>query len=248
MGICDIRTAEQQSVLSPNDQGDLSDLIGGIERKMGEESTIVIEGGADGDYRVDYVGGMRFGQGYLSPEFASKGYGKKAVIDAPHILLTDKKVSNDADLLPVLDRVNGVAGNLVVIAEDVEAKALETLLANNVKENFKCVAIRAPGFGDRRKAILADIATLIGGQVITEDQSRSLDSVTIADLGRASWVIANDKETIIVGGEGSQEEIDSRMKQIKAQAESALSEYERGKLEERLAKLANGVAIVRAGN
>ena len=186
-------------------------------------------------------------RGYISPYFITDAEKMEASIDDPYILITDKKLSAVSDLLPCLEKITAISKNIVIIAEDVEKEALATLVVNKLKGTLNCLAVKAPGFGDRRKAILEDIAILTGGQVITEEKGRKLDSVTVEDLGRARRVVADKDNTTIVEGKGSQELITARVKQIKAQIEETTSDYDKEKLQERLARLAGGVGVIKVG-
>jgi len=191
---------------------------------------------------------MQFDRGYISPYFINDTEAMQATINDPYILIYDKKISSAQDLLPVLEKVIQVGKrDLVIIAEDVDGEALATLVLNKLRGTFSVLAIKAPGFGDRRKAMLQDIATLTGGQVITEEMGRKLDSATLADLGRADKVSATKDDTTIVGGSGSDSDIQARINQIKAEIENSTSDYDREKLQERLAKLAGGVAVIGVG-
>jgi chaperonin GroEL len=191
---------------------------------------------------------MQFDRGYISPYFITDAEAMQAVLEEPYILIHDKKISAASDLIPVLEKLVQIGKrDLLIIAEDVEGEALATLVLNKLRGVLNCLAVKAPGFGDRRKAMLQDIAILTGGQVITEEMGRKLDSVQIADLGRADKVVATKEETTIVGGKGKEEQIKARINQIKAEIETTTSDYDREKLQERLAKLAGGVAIIRVG-
>jgi chaperonin GroEL len=191
---------------------------------------------------------MQFDRGYISPYFITNPEAMEANIDEPYILIHDKKVSSAQDLVPVLEKlVQRGARNLVVIAEDIDGEALATLVLNRLRGMLNCLAVKAPGFGDRRKEMLRDIATLTGGHVITEEEGRKLDSTNIEDLGRADKVVATKDDTTIVGGHGEDSEIKGRMEQIKVEIDKSTSDYDREKLQERLAKLAGGVAIIRVG-
>jgi chaperonin GroEL len=190
---------------------------------------------------------MEFDRGYISPYFITNPELMKTELEDPYILITDKKISAITDLLPVLEKILQVSKNFVVIAEDVEGEALATLVVNKLRGTLNCLAVKAPGFGDRRKAMLEDIAMLTGGKVISEEIGRKLDSTTVADLGRARKVVADKDNTTIVEGKGSEADIKARIKQIKAQIDETTSDYDKEKLQERLAKLAGGVAVIKVG-
>jgi chaperonin GroEL len=190
---------------------------------------------------------MQFDRGYISPYFISNPERMEAVLDDCYILITDKKISAIADILPVLERILQISKNLLIIAEDVDGEALATLVVNKLRGTLNVLGVKAPGFGDRRKAMLEDIATLTGGQVITEETGRKLDSAQVTDLGRARRVVSNKDETTIIEGHGDEAKIKGRIQQIRAQIEDTTSDFDREKLQERLAKLAGGVAVIRVG-
>jgi chaperonin GroEL len=191
---------------------------------------------------------MQFDRGYISPYFITNPESMESVIDEPYILIHDKKISAAQDLVPILEKlVQKGARNLVILAEDIDGEALATLVLNKLRGMLNCLAVKAPGFGDRRKAMLRDIATLTGGSVITEEEGRKLDSANIDDLGRADKVISTKDDTTVVGGRGDDSQIKGRMEQIKVEIDKSTSDYDREKLQERLAKLAGGVAIIRVG-
>jgi len=227
---------------------EIGDLIADVMDKVGKDGVITVEEGKSLGFETEFVEGMQFDRGYLSPYFITDTERMEAVIEDPYILIHDKKISAAQDLVPVLEKLVQIGKrNLVIIAEDVDGEALATLVLNKLRGVFNVLAVKAPGFGDRRKAMLQDIAILTGGTVITEELGRKLDSVTIADLGRADRVISTKEETTIVGGKGSDEAIQARINQIRAEIENSTSDYDREKLQERLAKLAGGVAIIRVG-
>jgi len=190
---------------------------------------------------------MKFDRGYISPYFITNPDRMETVIDDPYILITDKKISAVSDILPALEKILQVSKNLVIIAEDIEGEALATLVVNKLRGTINCLAVKAPGFGDRRKAMLEDMAILTGGQVISEEVGRKLDSVTAADLGRCRKVVADKDNCTVVEGKGAEDKIKARMKQIKAQVDETTSDFDREKLQERLAKLAGGVAVIKVG-
>jgi len=232
--------------ISANDP-EIGDLIAEVMDKVGKDGVITVEEGKGIRFETEYVEGMNFDRGFISPYFITNAERMDTVIEDPYILITDKKISAVSELLPVLEKVLQVSKNLVLIAEDVDGEALATLVVNKLRGTLNCLAVKAPGFGDRRKAMLEDIGILTGGQVITEERGRKLESATVADLGRARRVTANKDETTIIEGKGSEQEITARMKQIKAQIEETTSDYDREKLQERLAKLAGGVAVIKVG-
>jgi chaperonin GroEL len=226
---------------------DIGNLIAEVMEKVGKDGVITVEESKGIKYETEFVEGMQLDRGYISPYFVTNPDRMEAVIEDPYILITDKKISAVADILPALEKVLQVSKNLVIIGEDVDGEALATLVVNKLRGTINCVAVKAPGFGDRRKANLEDIAILTGGKVISEEVGRKLDSVTTADLGRARKVVAQKEETTIVEGKGSDADIQARIKQIKAQVEETTSEFDREKLQERLAKLAGGVAVIKVG-
>jgi chaperonin GroEL len=196
---------------------------------------------------TEYVDGMNFDRGYISPYFVTNPERMEAVIENPYILITDKKISAAAELVPLLEQVLQVTKNLVIIGEDIESEALAVLVVNRLRGTLNCLALKAPGFGDRRKAMLEDIAVLTGGQVISEETGRRLDQATVADLGQARRIESSKDRTTIIDGNGSETDIKGRTEQIKVQIEETTSEYDKEKLQERLAKLSGGVAVVKVG-
>jgi len=226
---------------------DVGNLIAEVMEKVGKDGVITVEESKGLLFETEYVEGMEFDRGYISPYFITNPELMKTELDDPYILITDKKISAIADILPVLEKILQVSKNFVVIAEDVEGEALATLVVNKLRGTLNCLAIKAPGFGDRRKAMLEDIAILTGGKVISEEVGRKLDSATVADLGRARKVVADKDNTTIVEGKGSEGDIQGRIKQIKAQIDETTSDYDKEKLQERLAKLAGGVAVIKVG-
>jgi len=226
---------------------EIGDLIADVMDKVGKDGVITVEESKGIKFEIEYVEGMEFDRGYISPYFIIDAEHMEAVIEDPYILITDKKISAIADILPVLEKFLQVSKNLVVIAEDVEGEALATLVVNRLRGILNCLAVKAPGFGDRRKAMLEDIATLTGGKVISEEVGRKLDSTTVADLGRARKVVADKDNTTIIEGKGDEKAIQGRIKQIKAQIEETTSDFDKEKLQERLAKLAGGVAVIKVG-
>jgi len=237
----------QVAALSANSDHSIGDIIAEAMDKVGAKGVITVEDGKGLENELEVVEGMQFDRGYLSPYFVNNPSKQVAELDNPYILLHDKKVANIRDLLPVLEQVAKAGRPLLIIAEDVEGEALATLVVNNMRGILKTVAVKAPGFGDRRKAMLEDIAVLTGGQVIAEELGLTLEKVTLNDLGQAKRVEVNKDDTVIVDGAGDKSAIDARVKSIQAQIETATSEYDREKLQERMAKLAGGVAVIRVG-
>jgi chaperonin GroEL len=226
---------------------EIGNLIAEVMEKVGKDGVITVEESKGIRFETEYVEGMQFDRGYISPYFITNAERMETVIEDPYILLTDKKISAVADILPLLEKLLQVSKNLLIVAEDVDGEALATLVVNKLRGTLNCLAVKAPGFGDRRKAMLEDMAILTGGKVISEEVGRKLESATIADLGRARKVVATKDETTIVEGKGDEEAIKARMKQIKAQIEETTSDFDREKLQERLAKLAGGVAVIKVG-
>jgi chaperonin GroEL len=226
---------------------EIGDLIAEVMEKVGKDGVITVEEGKGIKYETDYVEGMKFDRGYISPYFVTNAEKMEAEIEDPHILITDKKISSMTDLLPALEKILQVSKNLLIVAEDVEGEALATLVVNKLRGTLSVLAVKAPGFGDRRKAMLEDMAILTGGKVISEEVGRKLDSVTVEDLGQARRVLSDKDDTTIVEGKGSEEAIKGRIRQIKAQIEETSSDFDREKLQERQAKLAGGVAVIKVG-
>ena len=226
---------------------EIGDLIAEVMEKVGKDGVITVEESKGIKYETEYVEGMQFDRGYISPYFVTNAEKMETEIDDPYILITDKKVSAMSDLLPALEKILQVSKNLLIVAEDVEGEALATLVVNKLRGTLNALAVKAPGFGDRRKAMLEDMAILTGGKVISEEVGRKLDSVTVEDLGRARRVTADKDNTTIVEGKGSEEAIKARIKQIRAQIEETVSDFDREKLQERQAKLAGGVAVIKVG-
>ena len=236
----------QVASLSAHDE-EMGNLIADIMQKVGKDGVITVEESRGLDYEQEFVEGMQIDRGYISPYFISDQDRMVATIDDPYILITDKKITAIADLLPVLEKMHQVNKSLIVVAEDVEGEALATLVVNKLRGVLNILAVKAPGFGDRRKAMLEDMAILTGGQVISEEVGRKLDSVTLEDLGTARRVESTKDDTTIVGGNGSEEAIQGRIGQINAQIEETTSDFDREKLQERAAKLSGGVAIIKVG-
>ena len=226
---------------------EIGNLIAEVMGKVGKDGVITVEESKGLKYETEYVEGMQFDRGYISAYFVTNAEKMETVIEDPYILITDKKISAVSDLLPALEKILQVSKNLLIVAEDVDGEALATLVVNKLRGTLNVLAIKAPGFGDRRKAMLEDMAILTGGKVISEEVGRKLDSVTVEDLGRARRVTSDKDNTTIVEGKGSDEAIKGRIKQIKAQIEETTSDFDREKLQERQAKLVGGVAVIKVG-
>jgi chaperonin GroEL len=226
----------------------IGELIADVMDKVGKDGVITVEESKGLEFEQEYVEGMQFDRGYISPYFVTDAEHMEAVISDPYILIHDKKISAAADIVPVLEKMVQVGKrDLVIISEDIDGEALATLVLNKIRGMINVLAVKAPGFGDRRKAMLQDIATLTGAQVISEETGRKLETTTVADLGRAEKVVADKDNTTIVGGKGEEAGIKGRIDQIKVEIDKTTSDYDREKLQERLAKLAGGVAIIRVG-
>ncbi len=226
----------------------IGDLIAEVMDKVGKDGVITVEESKSLEFETEYVEGMQFDRGYISAYFVTDPDSMEATIDDAYILIHDKKISSAQDIIPILEKlVQTGKKNLVVIAEDIDGEALATLVLNKLRGMVNALAVKAPGFGDRRKAMLQDIATLTGGQLITEEMGRKLDSVQLSDLGRAAKVSSTKDDTTIIDGQGDEKQIAGRVEQIKVEIERSTSDYDREKLQERLAKLAGGVAIIRVG-
>lgn len=232
--------------ISANDK-QIGELIADVMEKVGKDGVITVEESRGIKFETEFVDGLQLDRGYVSPYFVTNPDRMEAVIENPYIIITDKKISSVQELLPLLEKVLQVTKDIVIIADDVEGEALATLVVNKLRGTLNVLAVKAPSFGDRRKAILEDIAILTGGTLITEDIGLKLENATVADLGRARRVVANKDDTTIIEGMASDEKIQARIKQIKAQIEDATSEFDREKLQERLAKLAGGVAVIKVG-
>ena len=237
----------QVGSISANSDADIGTIIANAMEKVGKEGVITVEDGKSLNNELDVVEGMQFDRGYVSPYFINNPDKQIAVMDNPFVLLFDKKISNIRDLLPVLEQVAKAGRPLLIIAEDVEGEALATLVVNNIRGILKTVAVKAPGFGDRRKAMLEDIAILTGGQVISEEVGLTLEKATLDDLGQAKRIEVGKENTTIIDGAGSEDAIKARVAQVRAQIEAATSDYDREKLQERVAKLAGGVAVIKVG-
>ena len=237
----------QVGSISANSDHSIGQRIAEAMEKVGKEGVITVEDGKSLEDELEVVEGMQFDRGYLSPYFINQPEKQVAVLENPYVLLFDKKIANIRDLLPVLEQVAKSGRPLLIIAEDVEGEALATLVVNNIRGILKTVAVKAPGFGDRRKAMLQDIAILTGGTVIAEEVGLSLEKATLEDLGQAKRIEVGKENTTIIDGLGNKEAVDARVKEIRQQIETATSEYDKEKLQERVAKLAGGVAVIKVG-
>jgi len=237
----------QVGAISANADVDIGKIIADAMDKVGKEGVITVEDGKSLNNELEIVEGMQFDRGYLSPYFINNADKQIAVLESPFILLHDKKISNIRDLLPILEQVAKAGRPLLIIAEEVEGEALATLVVNNIRGILKTTAVKAPGFGDRRKAMLEDIAILTGGTVIAEETGMSLEKASLADLGQAKRIEVAKENTTIIDGHGERKSIEARVKAIRAQIEEATSDYDKEKLQERVAKLAGGVAVIRVG-
>ncbi len=227
---------------------EIGNILADIFEKVGKDGVITVEDGKGLAFEVEFTEGMKFDRGYISPYFITSAERMEASLEEPYILITDKKISAIADMLPLLEKMlQSGRKELLIVAEDVDGDALATLVVNKLRGTLNALAVKAPGFGDRRKEMLQDLAILTGGEVISEETGRKLDSATLEDLGRARRVVSNKDETTVVEGHGSADAIQGRVAQIKAQIESTTSDYDREKLQERLAKLAGGVAVIKVG-
>ncbi|MDA3901550.1 MAG: chaperonin GroEL [Spirochaetes bacterium] len=245
--ISDKKEIAQVASISANNDKEVGDLIAEAMDKVGRDGVITVEEAKSIETHLEVVEGMQFDRGYISPYMATDNENMVATLENPYILLFDKKISTMKDLLPVLEKVAQSGKPLLIIAEDVDGEALATIVVNTLRKTISCVAVKAPGFGDRRKAMMEDIAILTGGQVISEEVGRKLDSATIEDLGQAKKVIVEKENTTIIEGIGKDTQVKDRIAQIKKQIETSTSEYDSEKLQERLAKLAGGVAVINVG-
>jgi len=243
----DDRSIAQVGTISANADEAIGNIIAEAMKKVGKEGVITVEEGSGLENEMEVVEGMQFDRGYLSPYFVTNQQAMTAEIENPYILIHDKKISSIRDLLPVLEQVAKAGRPLLIVAEDVEGEALATLVVNNIRGILKVAAVKAPGFGDRRKAMLQDIAVLTGGTVISDEVGLSLEKATLDDLGTAKKVAVNKEDTTIIGGAGGTKDIQARIHQIRAQIDEATSDYDKEKLQERLAKLAGGVAVIKVG-
>jgi chaperonin GroEL len=246
----EINTREEiASVASISAQDrEIGELIAEVMDKVGKDGVITVEESKGLAFETEYVEGMQFDRGYISPYFITNPEAMEASLEEPYVLIHEKKISVAQDIVPILEKlIQSGERELLVIAEDVDGEALATLVLNKLRGTFNLLAVKAPGFGDRRKAMLGDIAALTGGTVISEETGRKLETATLADLGRCDKVVANKEDTTIVGGQGSEEAIKGRISQIKAEIDISTSDYDKEKLQERLAKLAGGVAVIGVG-
>ena len=243
----DSKAIAQVGTISANSDESIGNIIAEAMEKVGKEGVITVEEGSGLENELDVVEGMQFDRGYLSPYFINNQQNQTVELDDPFVLLHDKKISNIRDLLPVLEAVAKAGRPLLIIAEDVEGEALATLVVNTLRGIVKVAAVKAPGFGDRRKAMLQDIAILTGGTVISEEVGLSLEKAGLNELGNAKRVVITKEETTIIDGAGAEDDIKARCEQIRAQMEETTSDYDREKLQERLAKLAGGVAVIKVG-
>jgi len=243
----DQKEIAQVGTISANNDETIGNIIAEAMSKVGKEGVITVEEAKSMETTLDIVEGMQFDKGYISPYFVTNPEKMEAVLDEPFILINEKKISSMKDLLPILEQVAKMGKALLIIAEDVEGEALATLVVNKLRGTLKIAAVKAPGFGDRRKAMLEDIAILTGGQMISEELGIKLESISIKDLGSAKRVVIDKDNTTIVDGAGDKKEIEGRVKQIRTQIEETTSDYDREKLQERLAKLVGGVAVINVG-
>src|SRR5690242_1229696 len=243
----DDKAIAQVGTISANSDSDVGDLIAKAMKKVGKEGVITVEEGSGLDNELDVVEGMQFDRGYLSPYFINNQTSQQVEMDDPYILIHDKKISNVRELLPVLEAVAKAGKPLVIVAEEVEGEALATLVVNTIRGIVKVAAVKAPGFGDRRKAMLQDIAVLSGGTVISDEVGLSLEKATLNDLGEAKKIVVEKENTTIIDGKGKNSDIKARVEQIRKQVEEATSDYDKEKLQERVAKLSGGVAVIKVG-
>lgn len=236
----------QIASISANDK-EIGDLIADAMDKVGKDGVITVEEGKSADTTLDVVEGMQFDRGYTSPYFVTDAERMEGVLENPYIIITDKKISSMQEILPLLEKVVQTGKGFIIIAEDIEGEALATLVVNKIRGTLKVIAVKAPGFGDRRKEMLQDIAILTGGTVISEETGLKLDAATLDMLGQAKRVVVDKENTTIVSGSGKKEEIDQRIAQIRKQIEETKSDYDKEKLQERLAKLVGGVAVINVG-
>ncbi|MGA8260140.1 MAG: chaperonin GroEL [Arenicellales bacterium] len=243
----DHKEIAQVGTVSANADESVGKIIAEAMEKVGKEGVITVEEGSGLENELEIVEGMQFDRGYLSPYFINKQENMTCDLEDPYILIHDKKISNIKDMLPVLESVAKAGKPLMIVAEDIEGEALATLVVNNIRGIVKVCGVKAPGFGDRRKAMLQDIAVLTGGQVISEEVGKSLESATLDDLGQAKRIQVSKENSTIIDGAGSKKDIEARVSQIRAQIEEATSDYDKEKMQERVAKLAGGVAVIKVG-
>jgi chaperonin GroEL len=241
------RETAQVAAISAHNDASIGELVAGALEKVGSEGVITVEESKTTETALDVVEGMQFDRGFLSPYFITNPEKMEAEMEDPLVLISDRKISVLKDLLPLLDEVAKSGRPLLVVAEDVEGEALATLIVNHIRGGLKSCAVKAPGFGDRRKAMLEDIGVLTGGQVVSEDLGLKLEHVAIKQLGRAKRIVVDKENTTIIGGAGDRKQIDARVEQIRREIDKATSDYDKEKLQERLAKLSGGVAVVRVG-
>ena len=243
----DQKEIAQVGTISANNDTTVGEIIAEAMNKVGKEGVITVEEAKGLETTLEVVEGMQFDRGYLSPYFVTDPERMEVVLEDPYLLIHEKKISAMKDLLPILEQIAKTGRPFIMIAEDVEGEALATLVVNKIRGTLQCVAVKAPGFGDRRKAMLEDIAILTGGKVIAEELGIKLEGITLADLGRAKRIVVDKDNCTIVDGAGKRADIEGRIKQIRAQIEETTSDYDREKLQERLAKLIGGVAVIRVG-
>jgi len=243
----DQKEISQVGKISANNDETIGNIIAEAMNKVGKEGVITVEEAKGMETTLDVVEGMQFDRGYLSPYFVTDPEKMEAVLENVYILLNEKKISNMKDMLPILEQIAKMGKPLLILAEDVEGEALATLVVNKLRGTLKCCAVKAPGFGDRRKSMLEDIAVLTGGKVISEDLGIKLENIKLNDLGQAKRIVIDKDNTTIVDGAGDQDDIEARVKQIRAQIEETTSDYDREKLQERLAKIIGGVAVINVG-
>jgi chaperonin GroEL len=237
----------QVGAISANNDQEIGEIISDAMEKVGKDGVITIEENKSTDTVLDVVEGMQFDRGYLSPYFVTNHDAMQAVLESAYVLIHEKKITNMKDILPILEQLAKQSSPFLIIAEDIEGEALATLVLNKLRGTLNCVAVKAPGFGDRRKEMLKDIAVLTGGQVISEDLGIKLENISLTDLGRVKKIVVDKDNTTIVEGNGSQDEIKARVNQLRKQIEETTSDYDREKLQERLAKLVGGVAVIKVG-
>ncbi len=243
----DPKEIAQVGCIAANNDSTIGDVIAEAMNKVGKEGVITVEEAKGLETSLDVVEGMQFDRGYLSPYFVTDQERMETVIEDAYILINEKKISNMKDLLPILEQIAKTGKPFIIIAEDIEGEALATLVVNKIRGTLQCVAVKAPGFGDRRKAMLEDIAILTGGKLIAEELGIKLDNIALQDLGRAKRIVVDKENTTLVDGSGQKSDIEGRIKQIRAQIDETTSDYDREKLQERLAKLVGGVAVINVG-
>ena len=245
--VSDSKEIAQVGNVSANNDSTIGDIIAESMEKVGKDGVITIEEAKTTETSLEVVEGMQFDRGYLSPYFVTDSERMEVVLDEPYIILVEKKVSNMKDILPAIEQIAKTGNPFLIVAEDIEGEALATLVVNKLRGTLKCAAVKAPGFGDRRKAMLEDLAILTGGDVVSEDMGMKLEDLTLAKLGKAKSVVVDKDNTTVIDGGGDKASIKSRINQIRAQIEDTSSDYDREKLQERLAKLAGGVAVINVG-